>query len=153
MDVDNRARSLWLGNSIPTRCGEHAGCVLRTPALTRRGGRAFREIFPDLQTNHLTLFLNHLTLFLWSEQTSIAYKKLEEAYQGLLAHSNAQEEDYRKLEETYQGLLAHSNAQQEDYRKLEEAYQGLLAHSNALEEEYGRLLSVYTKSNKEHAAV
>jgi hypothetical protein len=124
---------------MPAACREHLRSLGVAVAL-------LEEFFETYETNHLTLFLNHLTLFLWSEQTSIAYRKLEEAYQGLLAHSNAQEE-------AYQGLLAHSNALEGDYRKLEEAYQGLLAHSNALEEEYGRLLSAYTKSNKEHAGV
>ena len=125
--------------NMPAACREHLRSLGVAVAL-------LEEFFETYETNHLTLFLNHLTLFLWSEQTSIAYRKLEEAYQGLLAHSNAQEE-------AYQGLLAHSNALEEDYRKLEEAYQGLLAHSNALEEEYRRLLSIYTKSNKEHAGV
>ena len=132
--------------NIPAACREHLRSLGAAVAL-------LEKFFETYETNHLTLFLNHLTLFLWSEQTSIAYRKLEQAHQGLLAHSNAQEEDYRKLEEVYQGLLAHSSAQEEDYRKLEEAYQGLLAHSNALEEEYRRLLSVYTKSNKKHAAM
>ena len=118
--------------NMPAACREHLRSLGAAVAL-------LEKFFQTYETNHLTLFLNYLTLFLWSEQTSIAYQKLEEAYQGLLAHSNAQEEDYRKLEEAYQGLLAHSNA-------LEE-------HSNALEEEYRRLLSVYTESNKEHAGV
>jgi hypothetical protein len=131
---------------MPAACREHLRSLGAAVAL-------LEKFFQTYETNHLTLFLNHLTLLLWSEQASIAYRKLEETYQGLLAHSNAQEKDYRKLEEAYQGLLAHSNAQEEDYRKLEEAYQGLLAHSNALDEEYGRLLSVYTKSNKEHAGL
>ena len=117
---------------MPAACREHLRSLGAAVAL-------LEKFFQTYETNHLTLFLNYLTLFLWSEQTSIAYQKLEEAYQGLLAHSNAQEEDYRKLEEAYQSLRAHSNA-------LEE-------HSNALEEEYRRLLSVYAKSNKEHAGV
>jgi hypothetical protein len=125
--------------NIPAACREHLRSLGAAVALLEKFLRTYET--------------NHQTLFLWSEQTSVAYRKLEEAHQGLLAHSNALEEDYRKLEEAYQGLLAHSNAQEEDYRKLEEAYQGLLAHSKALEEEYGRLLSIYTKSNKEHAGV
>ena len=132
--------------NMPAACREHLRSLGAAVAL-------LEKFFETYEENHLTLFLNYLTLFLCSEQTSIAYRKLEEAYQGLVAHSNAQEEDYRKLEEAYQGLLAHSNALEEEYRKLEEAYQGLLAHSNAQEEEHRRLLGVYTKSNKEHAGV
>jgi len=124
---------------MPVACREHLRSLGAAVALLER-------FFETYETSHLTLFLNYLTLFLWSEQMSTAYRKLEEAHQGLLAHSNAQEE-------AYQGLLAHSNALEEDYRKLEEAYQGLLAHSNALEEEYRRLLGVYTKSNKQRAGV
>jgi len=111
--------------NMPAACREHLRSLGAAVAL-------LEKFFETYETNHLTLFLNHLTLFLWSEQTSTAYRKLEEAYKGLLAHSNALEEDYRKLEE---------------------AYHGLLAHSNALEEEYRRLLSFYTRSNKAHAGV
>jgi hypothetical protein len=132
--------------NMPAACREHLGSLGAAVAL-------LEKFFRNYETNHLTLFLSYLTLLLWSEQTSIAYRKIEEAYQGLLAHSNAQEEDYRKLAEAYQGLLAHSNALEEDYRRLEEAYQGLLAHSNALEEEYRRLSAVDTRSKKERAGV
>ena len=83
--------------NMPAACREHLRSLGVAVAL-------LEKFFETYETNHLTLFL-------WSEQTSIAY------------------------------------------RKLEEAYQGLLAHSNALEEEYRRLLSIYTKSNKEHAGV
>jgi hypothetical protein len=131
---------------MPAACREHLCSLGAAVAL-------LEKFFETYETSHLTLFLNYLTLFLWSEQASIAYRKLEEAYQSLVAHSNAQEGDYRKLEEAYQGLLAHSNGLEEDYRKLEEAYQGLLAHSNALGEEYRRLLGVHIKSDKEHAGV
>ena len=111
--------------NMPAACREHLCSLCAAVALLER-------FFETYETNHLTLLL-------WSEKMSVAYRKLEETYQGLVAHSNAQEEDYRKLEEAYQGLLAHSNALEEN--------------SNALEEEYRRLLSVYTKSNKEHAEV
>ena len=60
----------------------------------------------------------------------------------------------QRAEEAYQGLLAHSNALEKDLPKLE----GGVSRSprpiaTALREEYRRLLSVYTKSNKEHAGV
>jgi hypothetical protein len=139
--------------NMPAACREHLRSLGAAVAL-------LEKFFRNYETNHLTLFLNYLTLLLWSEQTSIAYRKLEEAYQGLLAHSNAHEEAYQGLlahsnaqEEAYQRLLAHSNALEGDYRKLEEAYQGLLAHSNALEEEYRRLSAVDTRSKKERAGV
>ena len=115
--------------NLPAACREHLRSLGAAVAL-------LEKFFETYETNHLTLSL-------WSEQTRLKLETERGHHYEVLS-------DYRKLEEAHQGMLAHSNALEEDYRKLEKAYQGLLAHSNALEEEYRRLLSIYTKSNKEH---
>jgi hypothetical protein len=118
--------------NMPAACREHLRSLGAAVVL-------LAKFFQTYETNQVTLSL-------WSEQTRLELETERGRHYEVLSV-------YRKLEEAYQGLLAHSNALEEDYRKLEEAYQGLLAHSNALEEEYRRLLSVYTKSNKEHVGV
>jgi hypothetical protein len=139
----------WTSMIVPAAYGLgilYQPSAANMPAACREHLRALDGAVALLEKFLRTYETNHQTLFLWSEQTRLELETERGYHHEILAA-------YRKLEEAYQGLLAHSNGLEEDYRKLEQAYQALLAHSNALEEEYRRLLSIYTKSNKEHAGV